>query len=429
MEDIIGKNLPTVSAEVTEHPTLPADDNQAAPEVEEENSFVSFHSNVSTPFDTILLAHAQNLRSEVDNIKLNICSILKTDIDKFASVTANSIKANSSLNKLTLAESLINLLTQSEKVCAVVGGRKLVPPRSHNGSANLSRTGSRDNIEPPPSSTLLGIQNRIDELANTHVAGNKDILMSIQNQLNELQTSIDQLESTKRSVSTPDGIAPPMTTPGLLGPTFSTFQLRAPPPPAMPLQEIQNKLDPTAKHISAYKENFVKPDLSKQLTEVLKQHDEKFAMNSETGHGVISFGEVYEYNGAKAVKPISKNFPAPIQSLVNNIKKEFPEAVINQCLINKYTGATSFLPEHSDDESTIVHDSDIFTLSLGGTADIMFKKKDNSALEEILTVKGNSLYVMSKKSQRLWTLMIASLFYMRMILTYSSQAHPKNPHT
>ena len=171
----------------------------------------------------------------------------------------------------------------------------------------------------------------------------------------------------------PDGLAPPMTTPGLLGPAFT---LRAPPSSAIPLQEVQNKIDPSAECITSYKENFVKPDFSKELTEFLKQHDEKFAMNSETGHGVISFGEVYEYNGAKAVKPISKDFPAPIQSLVKIIKKEFPEAVINQCLINKYAGATSFLPEHSDDESTIVHDSDIFTLSLGATADIIFKKKD-----------------------------------------------------
>jgi alkylated DNA repair dioxygenase AlkB len=177
--------------------------------------------------------------------------------------------------------------------------------------------------------------------------------------------------------------------------------LRPPPLPAMPLHEVQNKVDPSAECIT-YKADFVKPDLSKELTDFLNQHDEKFAMNSETGHGVISFGEMYEYNGAKAVKPISKDFPPAIQSLVDSIKKEFPESVINQCLINKYVDETASLPEHSDDESTLVYDSDIFTVSLGETADIMFKRKDGPT-EKLHAVYGNSLYVMSRKSQQVWT--------------------------
>ena len=367
------------------------------------NSFVTFNSTASTPFDTMLLAHAQNLRTESDNIKLNVCTILKVDIDKFALVTANSIKQCSMLNKLTLADSLLSMLSLSEKVCAIVGGRKL-PPHSQNGSmtANLSRAISRDNLEPlPPNSILLNIQNSIADLTNTHVAANQDMLVSIKSQLDELQASIDQLEA-KRSVSTPHyGQTPPMTTPGLLG---VGFKLNAPPKPQVtPLHEIQSAVDDEAKHISLYKDNFISPEISSDLEEFLSQCDSKFDANSESGHGVVSFGEVYHYNGAKAEKPVSKAFPPVIASLAKLIKKEDPEAVVNQCLINRYTNQTASLPEHSDDEESIVYGSSIYTISVGGDCDVAFRRKIGSPEEIVKTVKGNSLYVMSKQSQKTWT--------------------------
>jgi len=80
------------------------------------SSLLSFFSNKSAPLDTYLLTHAQNLRSEVDMIKINICSILKLEVNKFAVITPLMIKSCSSLNKSTLAEGLLSQLGLKSKV-------------------------------------------------------------------------------------------------------------------------------------------------------------------------------------------------------------------------------------------------------------------------------------------------------------------------
>ena len=75
---------------------------------EDSSSFqVSISSHASTPFDCILLSQAQDLRADVDNIKMNICSALKVDLDKFALVTPQGIKQCNVLNKFTLATGLL----------------------------------------------------------------------------------------------------------------------------------------------------------------------------------------------------------------------------------------------------------------------------------------------------------------------------------
>ena len=84
------------------------------------NSFISFNSHLSTQFDNILLAHATNLRSEIDNIKMNLCNHLKVQDNEFAKITALNIKNCMLLNKLTLGSSLLSLLDSSEKVCATI---------------------------------------------------------------------------------------------------------------------------------------------------------------------------------------------------------------------------------------------------------------------------------------------------------------------
>ena len=91
----------------------------------ENSSFISFNSQLSTPFDTILLAQATNLRAEVDNVKINLCSLTKTKPEEFALITPTSIKQNPLVNKITLATSLLAIVDLSEKVCQTVSGCRL----------------------------------------------------------------------------------------------------------------------------------------------------------------------------------------------------------------------------------------------------------------------------------------------------------------
>ena len=168
------------------------------------SSFISFTSNVSTPFDLILSAHAQSLRNEVDNIKLNICNTLKVDIDQFALVTPSTIKQCGPLQKISLATALLTLLGLAESVCSVVNGRKLEHLAKSDPPSDPSSANATDNAV-PPNDSLLAIQRSIIELKRDNV--HKETLNSIKDKLNELTESIDQFKHsrpTMHNVSTPD---------------------------------------------------------------------------------------------------------------------------------------------------------------------------------------------------------------------------------
>ena len=212
---------------------------------------------------------------------------------------------------------------------------------------------------------------------------------SIEEKLNDLKCSLSQYRKRSGSdASTPDGLVPP--------PTHAFQFLKNEPSRSEPLKDVN--------HIESYKEDFIDDTLAKNLIEFLDSKAEEFSRNAENGHEVLSYGQSYKYPGAKAVNPSAVEFPEPVSQVVQQLKEKFPDCVVNQCLINKYPDETSFLPEHADDECSIVQGSDIFTLSLGGKCDIKFRRKSelDQAEEKVLTVSAKSLYVMSKCSQNTW---------------------------
>ena len=359
------------------------------------SSFVSFCTNASTPFDTILLAHSKNLRSEVDNIKLNFCNLLKVEVDQFATLTPTIIKNCSTLNKFTLADALLSLLSLSEKVCAVIGGKRLSIGDNPIDEAAVASSVALDSISGNATlhESLQAIQNSILKRDEVH----NDTLKSISDQLNNLTLSIDQYMKPS-DMSTPDVPR---------GTVFPSFPIGLPEiniehlDPKIDLHTVQNPIDTSIGHIESLTPDFVDQELSNKLTEYLDTFSEQFDNNSERGHGVISFGDAYNYPGAKAEKPTSKTIPEPLTELVSLIQAKFPESVINQCLVNRYLDEKSELPKHSDNEASIMFDSNIFTISLGSTCDVLFSKIDGSDTKTV-SASDKSLYVMSKKSQLVW---------------------------
>lgn len=347
------------------------------------SSFVSFSSQVSTPYDTILLAHAQNLRSEVDNIKINMCNIMKTEIDQFAIITPKTIKDCSLLNKLTLGDGLINLLVLSEKVCAAISGR-IRPPSEHSSHDNDLSSAVKNTVV--DNEILKSIRNNISELKNVK---NDDQLKSIQDQLNDLKQCINEIKLPSNT-STPFPLDVPIPTPVL-------FQFHG----EGQIEESQKRVNKSEKCITSHTEEFISNDMSNQLLELVGQYADDFDKNCEKGHGVISFGHSYTYTGSKAAEPLSKDFPPLIDSLVDLIHKDHPESVINQCLINRYDDGESMLPEHADDEEAIVYDSNIYTVSLGDSCEVGFRRIDGTEEEDHI-MNGRSLYIMSKSSQLVW---------------------------
>ena len=362
---------------------------------DENSSFqVSMSSHYSTPFDCILLAQAQDLRSDVDNIKLNICNHMKVDPGQFALVTPQGIKNCNVLNKFTLATGILSLVNLSEKVCATINGSRLLD------------TGSKDSSYPPPSSpkfplttvetSLKVIQESLQNLKTEGKAGAEAMFKSIEEQLETLQTSVSQLRRprSKSDASTPDFLPVPI-------PKFPVhLDTNLNPPQTNNTSALSYEPMPCT---SSYTEGFIDENFSEELLQFLDSHAEEFNKNSERGHGVISFGQPYKYNGAKASSPLSKTFPEQVAKLVEIIQNKDPDSVVNQCLINRYEDENSLLPEHADDEETIVHGSNIFTISLGDTCDVKFKRVDGTNEEIVKSVQGRSMYVMSRSSQTQWT--------------------------
>lgn len=168
-------------------------------------------------------------------------------------------------------------------------------------------------------------------------------------------------------------------------------------PRSLDLTDLE--MNPT-KHVENYLEGYINEELADQLvTFCASQKYTKFKSRD-----ACTFGEKYAYVGAP--KDNKSAIPKPLQELIRKILDDedicAPNDSINQIIINRYSGKSSSLPEHSDDEASIAPESNVFTLSLGCTRTMQFRdlcqKKD-----ETLDVTHRSLYSMSKSSQYYWT--------------------------
>ena len=151
-------------------------------------------------------------------------------------------------------------------------------------------------------------------------------------------------------------------------------------------------------HMEETRAEYVDKELSVELFEFLNSSDAQ--LTRKNGRSVGAYGEPYSYPGSGPAKKTA--LPPPVKCLIDKINIEFPGANINSCVINRYSGPSSSLPEHSDDEPCLTPGSSIYTVSLGSPAAVIYRdlitKVEKSAL-----VEDRSLYVMSQKSQLFWT--------------------------
>lgn len=151
-------------------------------------------------------------------------------------------------------------------------------------------------------------------------------------------------------------------------------------------------------HIEDYAENFLNEEEVQQTLEALSG----LRYSKANGREISSFGDKYTYTGAPSTN--SKEVPAFLKNLIEkiNTKEEYQNLGLNQVIVNKYTGNNSFLPEHSDNESSLKPQSRIITLSVGSKRNVVFRDKC-SQREEVLAVASGSLYAMAQESQHYWT--------------------------
>ena len=150
-------------------------------------------------------------------------------------------------------------------------------------------------------------------------------------------------------------------------------------------------------HVSEHSDDIISESTETELLEFCN----KLNFKPENGHSVCSFGEEYTYTNSKS-EP-SKDIPAPIHALIDELLKKCPDATTtNQCLINRYEGPESFLPRHCDDEKVIAPNSSIYTFSIGADSVISFTNL-HTGEKRTLSAKGRSLYAFSRKSQAVWS--------------------------
>ena len=80
--------------------------------------------------------------------------------------------------------------------------------------------------------------------------------------------------------------------------------------------------------------------------------------------------------------------------------------LIRVCLVTKYTGPNSFIPEYSDNERASHPDSSIFTVSLGFDATVQIRHVHSGDVRD-QHIKSGSLYAMTRASQDLFKHSIA----------------------
>ena len=266
-----------------------------------------------------------------------------------------------------------------------------------------------------------------------HVKGMDSSVADLSEQIKILQSHVSELNQNSNSQSNADGVVSAAKTEGFLeyitakldqlvekepiisasiaemqqslNKAQSTFTTDVP-TPVHPNSERPSPLT-THHHLSTKQyehnehptsvslENFIDEETEQTLLTMLETST-KF--KNENGHSVLSFGEPYSYSGSQAEHEPIPEIIAAIISRINNDHNCVEQQAINSCLVNRYNGPTSFLPQHSDDEATIHPESTIFTLSIGQTCQIKFCEK-STGNESDLTCSPQSIYGMSRKSQ------------------------------
>ena len=165
---------------------------------------------------------------------------------------------------------------------------------------------------------------------------------------------------------------------------------------------VNNVCEPT----SACRQNVVPEDLKTRLMAFCQT----LTYEKEGGHGAAPFGEQYKYKkpyknfATNLADRVTRPIPEIVMELIGTMLDEFPElAGVNQCLINEFIGNECYLVEHEDNEGVICPLSSIFTWSMGDEAEILFNPKGHEGKAQSLSPQDGSLYVMSRKSQDLWT--------------------------
>ena len=175
----------------------------------------------------------------------------------------------------------------------------------------------------------------------------------------------------------------------------------------MPIVHEKRVFDCKEKPYECYKQDFLGEDDLGSVIDFLGYLKDSAGFMPEKGHEVKLYGEPYFYTGSKITEP--DPIPPQLDKLVDLLSSQFSLSESerpNSILVNYFPANNGLdtnnthLAMHSDDESSILADSKIITLSIGATRRVVFESKHSrNKLKEELEVSSNSVYIMSRRSQ------------------------------
>ena len=127
-----------------------------------------------------------------------------------------------------------------------------------------------------------------------------------------------------------------------------------------------------------------------------------------SNRGTAYYGDVpYKYPGGShparrlPSTNLSTQFLTAVRQLCVENKLRFED--YNSCMVTLYEGPESCIPAHSDNEPSLIPDSSILTVSIGGTRTIQFCHRSPGQTQVTLESKHGSCYLMTRSSQDLFT--------------------------
>lgn len=114
---------------------------------------------------------------------------------------------------------------------------------------------------------------------------------------------------------------------------------------------------------------------------------------------VSYYGEFkYEYGGVlHPPRPISAN--PYLSTLCSYMKIVKPNVNFNSALITKYENGSQFIPFHADNETSIVEGSEIISISLGASREMLFKNVTTGEQESVYLNHGDLLFMTTASQQ------------------------------
>ena len=339
-------------------------------------------TNFSTSSESNLLVPGKLLS---DIVKLKQCYVdIISVIDPYSTQSKSSEENQNIILMLSKDQMTAGIAKNKPKVDVVKKHlvnlldcvRPLCLPNYQN---DVNQTRKLTNV--PQNCDISSLTTRVESLCNQNKAD-----------FEALQTQVESLKSTLSSFET-------------LAVNFNQSQLPTPSPEPIPIHtdhvfSVEHSTPPT----SIYVENFMPSNESDELFEYLNGLT---SLKKERGRSTIKFGEKYTYNGSREDSIVE--FPPLIKNVIDKLNENHVAShvpALNSCLVTKYTGANSFIPEHSDNERSIHAESSIFTVSVGFDATVQFREMHNGSTQEQV-VKAGSLYAMTRASQDLFKHSIA----------------------